>query len=83
MIQDKDSKLFLPESFAKSRNEETWLYDTVKKLRYAAKEMDAKEVDMALSCRRCGKPLQLETEGMVVEQRTGRLVCDCKVRNVR
>lgn len=82
MIQDKETGLILPDHVAREKSEvvqETWLYDTIKKIRYAAKEMDTREVDMTLSCRRCGKPLQLEA----ATETSGKLVCDCKVRTIR
>lgn len=75
MVEDKDSGLILPEQVVRDKHTETWAYSTIKKIRYAAKEMHDREVELVLVCRKCEKPIALETA-------SGELVCECKRRRV-
>lgn len=74
MQEDKSTGLILPEHILDSkRTEETWTYDTLRKLRYAGKEMNDRDVDLILTCKKCNTVLELSDD---------RIVCQCKTRRV-
>lgn len=88
MIQDQESGLFIPEPVAweiSEKKDETWTYDTLRKIRYAAKELDDREVDITMTCRRCQQPLMLEMEHTLdgKTRPTEKLVCKCKTRRIK
>lgn len=73
MVRDEKTGLLLPPD-TRRKEEETWTYDSIRKLRYAAKDLHSRQVTMMLVCEGCQSPIALSG--------SGQLECQCKVRRI-